>query len=91
MQNLMFFRTLYKISEETSYIKLYKISEGCKLHIRLVGCFIWFNIRLDLYSVLMPTDRDSSLSMIRKHAIKILIHYEGDDFPALVLGREAVL
>ena len=48
----------------------------------VVCCLVGFNVWLDIHNGLLPTVWDSSLRMIRRHAVTILIRHRGDSFLA---------
>ena len=52
----------------------------------LLGRLVGFNVGLGLRSGLLPTLSDSSLRIVRRHAITLLIFYGGDGF---LLGHSA--
>ena len=41
---------------------------------------VWFNVGLEVLIGLMPTVWDSSLTLVRRHDITILIHHQGNGF-----------
>ena len=58
----------------------------CNIHNsqNTIDWLVGFNVKLELLSVLLPTVWDSTLRIIRRHAIKIMIRHGGDSTPVVV-------